>query len=103
MYFDYSSPASYNTFHRYRYYLDDSGVGEATSLFEFGDVNVSFLLDEVGCRGTELAIEDCPHSPWRHHDCSALEIAGVFCTVSSDGWNTFFLFTYYKRSAVERH
>ena len=38
-------------------------------------------MDEVKCNGTEFSIEDCPHAPWRKHNCKSNEIGGVVCKV----------------------
>ncbi|XP_019411077.1 PREDICTED: neurotrypsin-like [Crocodylus porosus] len=38
------------------------------------------LLDDVGCKGTELSLLDCPHSNWGQHDCSHTEDVGIRCS-----------------------
>ncbi|XP_019357967.1 PREDICTED: neurotrypsin-like isoform X1 [Gavialis gangeticus] len=38
------------------------------------------LLDDVGCKGTELSLLDCPHSNWGQHDCSHAEDVGIRCS-----------------------
>lgn len=42
------------------------------------------LLDNIQCVGTELFIQDCPHSPWGEHaeNCNASTSAGVVCNGS---------------------
>ena len=37
-------------------------------------------LDNVGCRGTETRLIDCPASPLGSHNCGHIEDAGVRCT-----------------------
>ena len=49
---------------------------------EFGAGGANFLLDEVECVGTESSLSECPHDPWRTHDCRPYEVAGVVCRVS---------------------
>ncbi len=37
-------------------------------------------LDNVGCKGTEQRIADCPHRGWGTHNCGHGEDYGVNCT-----------------------
>ncbi|XP_035386193.1 neurotrypsin [Electrophorus electricus] len=43
------------------------------------------LLDEVGCTGNELSIEQCPKHGWGQHNCAHTEDAGVSCIPLIDG------------------
>lgn len=51
-----------------------AGEGEYTAGLGF------ILLDDVGCKGTELSLLDCPHSNWGQHDCSHAEDVGIRCS-----------------------
>jgi len=51
----------------------------ARSFAFFGRGTGSILLDQVGCRGTETRLVDCPSNPIGIHDCSHFEDAGVTC------------------------
>ena len=52
----------------------------ATALFSgFTNGAGQIWLDQVGCRGTESRLIDCPHNPLGVHDCSHIEDAGVRC------------------------
>ncbi|XP_058864881.1 antigen WC1.1-like [Acipenser ruthenus] len=44
---------------------ESTGGGEAT----FGQRNGTIWLDEVNCRGSEMHLWDCRHSPLGHNDC----------------------------------
>ncbi|XP_058864841.1 LOW QUALITY PROTEIN: scavenger receptor cysteine-rich type 1 protein M130-like [Acipenser ruthenus] len=54
---------------------ESTGGGEAT----FGQGNGTIWLDEVNCRGSEMHLWDCRHSPLRHNDCDHKEDAWVTC------------------------
>ncbi|MGH0154399.1 UNVERIFIED_CONTAM: hypothetical protein FKN15_027210 [Acipenser sinensis] len=58
---------------------ESTGWGEAT--FEQG--NGTIWLDEVNCRGSEMHLWDCRHSPLRHNDCDHKEDAWVTCAEAS--------------------
>ncbi|MGH0149154.1 UNVERIFIED_CONTAM: hypothetical protein FKN15_014479 [Acipenser sinensis] len=54
---------------------ESTGGGEAT----FGQGNGTIWLDEVNCRGSEMHLWDCRHSPLGHNDCDHKEDAWVTC------------------------
>ncbi|XP_058864817.1 scavenger receptor cysteine-rich type 1 protein M130-like [Acipenser ruthenus] len=54
---------------------ESAGRGEAT----FGQGNGTIWLDEVNCRGSEMHLWDCRHSPLGHNDCYHKEDAWVTC------------------------
>ncbi|XP_058866626.1 scavenger receptor cysteine-rich type 1 protein M130-like [Acipenser ruthenus] len=58
---------------------ESTGGGEAT----FGQGNGTIWLDEVNCRGSEMHLWDCRHSPLRHNDCDHKEDAWVTCAEAS--------------------
>ena len=39
------------------------------------------FLDNVGCRGNEANLADCPHSGVSEHNCHHSEDAGVICGI----------------------
>ncbi|MGH0154395.1 UNVERIFIED_CONTAM: hypothetical protein FKN15_027206 [Acipenser sinensis] len=61
---------------------ESTGGGEAT----FGQGNGTICLDEVNCRGSEMHLWDCRHSPLRHNDCDHKEDAWVTCAGERGGY-----------------
>uniref|UniRef100_A0A8C4Y217 Scavenger receptor cysteine-rich domain-containing protein DMBT1 n=1 Tax=Gopherus evgoodei TaxID=1825980 RepID=A0A8C4Y217_9SAUR len=58
------------------------GVAAKTSAC-YGQGSGNIVLDDVGCRGSEYRLWDCPHSGWLSHNCAHSEDAGVICSVYS--------------------
>ena len=50
----------------------------------FGHGTGSFVLDNVGCVGTETSVFYCPHSGEGVHNCESEEWAGVKCRNTGD-------------------
>ena len=42
-------------------------------------------LDDVGCKGSEASLSDCPSRGWGQHNCDHEEDVGLTCTGTS-GW-----------------
>ncbi|KAG8551449.1 hypothetical protein GDO81_004115 [Engystomops pustulosus] len=47
----------------------------------FGRGSGGIMLDDVNCIGTEPVLWQCPHRPWRVHNCDHSEDAGVVCAL----------------------
>ena len=45
----------------------------------FGKGNGPIWMDNVRCRGQEVALEECPFNDWGNHDCEHEEDASVIC------------------------
>lgn len=56
-------------------------LGHSTQSW-FGEADIEILLDDVQCYGDEETLLDCKSSPWGWSDCTASELAGVFCSPS---------------------
>lgn len=52
---------------------------EAPVQAQFGEGPGEFLLDEMGCTGTESFLGQCPHAGWHLHNCGPGEDASVIC------------------------
>ncbi|VFV25546.1 Hypothetical predicted protein [Lynx pardinus] len=42
-------------------------------------------LDDVGCKGIEASLSDCPAGAWGQHNCDHEEDVGLTCTGTGDG------------------
>uniref|UniRef100_A0A452VKD8 Soluble scavenger receptor cysteine-rich domain-containing protein SSC5D n=1 Tax=Ursus maritimus TaxID=29073 RepID=A0A452VKD8_URSMA len=42
-------------------------------------------LDDVGCKGIEASLSDCPSGAWGQHNCDHEEDVGLTCTGTGDG------------------
>ena len=61
------------------------GAKQAISGSHFGSGSGEILLDELDCKtGREDGIQECSFDPWKKHDCSEGEWAGVVCKVEQD-------------------
>ncbi|XP_055001064.1 soluble scavenger receptor cysteine-rich domain-containing protein SSC5D isoform X2 [Sorex araneus] len=59
------------------------GCGEALAApgeARFGTGAGPVWMDDVGCRGSELALRDCPRRPWGRSNCDHSEDAGLVCS-----------------------
>ena len=56
------------------------GLGSATSApMQIRIPSDSFWLDNVGCRGSESRLSDCPANSWGDENCGTSEGAGAIC------------------------
>ncbi len=51
----------------------------AVTTGHFSDLNVSIVLSNVDCNGSESSLQDCPHSTGSQAACGAAEDAGAVC------------------------
>ncbi|GLG96508.1 Uncharacterized protein GBIM_03472, partial [Gryllus bimaculatus] len=47
----------------------------------FGPSNLTFIMDDLKCRGNESSLSDCSFSGWGVNDCTPEEEAGLVCRV----------------------
>ena len=50
----------------------------------YGQGSGMIWFDNLRCNGTELSLQQCPHSGWGNHNCTHEQDAGVKCTSSSN-------------------
>jgi hypothetical protein len=55
------------------------GFTGATSFSTITGASADFWLDDVSCTGAEVVIDQCSHSDWGSHNCSASETQAVVC------------------------
>ena len=53
-----------------------------TNLYGTANSGNNFVLDALGCTGTEESVFDCPHPGEWQENCVASDIAGVHCATS---------------------
>ena len=56
--------------------------GTADNVYGTAPSGDDFVLDDLGCTGSETSIFDCQHHGEWNEDCSASEIAGVECNTN---------------------
>lgn len=54
-------------------------VGIAIHNSAYGISELPILLDDVGCNGKELTLQECAHDGWGEHNCFSWEHASVEC------------------------
>ncbi|XP_072045154.1 uncharacterized protein [Amphiura filiformis] len=63
------------------------GYGSVVAAYSnayFGSSTGHFWLDDLGCEGTESALESCVHIGWGNNNCAPSEAAGVQCSGEID-------------------
>ena len=55
----------------------NTSFARATKNSQHGNWRDDFIMDDVGCKGTERKLDYCPNK--YYHDCKAGEAAGVIC------------------------
>ena len=55
-------------------------IGTSLLPTDFGPGTGPIFLDNVGCRGNETILNDCPHRGVGVHNCRRIEDAGVICS-----------------------
>lgn len=55
------------------------------------DYGAYFLMDNLFCFGSEIALHHCAHNGWQNHNCLYYEVVGVYCSskpvcVGVGGW-----------------
>ena len=59
--------------------LGFDGASGAPGSAQFGEGSGPIVLDDVLCTGDEATLTDCPHPPFKQHNCGHTEDAGVIC------------------------
>ena len=54
----------------------------AAELYGIAPSGNNFVLDDLGCSGTEASVFDCPHPGEWIENCGATDIAAVQCATS---------------------
>ena len=64
-----------------------SAFSTAANLYGTAPSGNDFVLDDLGCTGSETSIFDCPHPGEWIENCEATDIAGVQCATSNQFLN----------------